>query len=58
MELHNTGTGDVTLTGALRLGGTASASKSVILKTGEAVTVKCIGTGNGAWTVIGSYQEV
>ena len=57
MELHNLGTGDVTVTGALRYGSVANASASVILSEGGAVTLKCVGTGAGAWTVIGSYKE-
>ena len=57
MELHNLGAGDVTLTGALRYGSAANASASVILSEGDAVTLKCVGTGAGAWTVIGTYQE-
>lgn len=57
MELHNLGTGDVTLTGALRYGSVANATSSVILSEGDAVTIKCVGTGAGAWTVIGAYQE-
>ena len=58
MELHNIGAGTVTLTGALRLGSTANTSASVTLETGNAVTVKCVGTGAGAWTLIGAYTEV
>lgn len=57
MELHNLGAGDVTLTGALRYGSAANASASVILSEGDAVTIKCVGTGAGAWTVIGSFEE-
>ena len=57
LELHNLGTGDVTLTGALRYGSVANASASVILSEGDAVTIKCVGTGAGAWTVIGSFEE-
>ena len=45
------------LTGALRYGSAANASASVILSEGDAVTLKCVGTGAGAWTVIGAYQE-
>lgn len=58
MELHNIGAGTVTLTGALQLGSTANTSASVTLETGSAVTVKCVGTGAGAWTLIGAYTEV
>lgn len=58
MELHNIGAGAVTLTGALQLGSTANTSASVTLETGNAVTVKCVGTGAGAWTLIGAYTEV
>lgn len=58
MELHNIGAGTVTLTGALQLGSTANTSASVTLETGNAVTVKCVGTGAGAWTLIGAYTEV
>lgn len=58
MELHNIGAGTVTLTGALQLGSTANTSASVTLGTGNAVTVKCVGTGAGAWTLIGAYTEV
>ena len=58
MELHNIGAGTVTLTGALQLGSTANTSASVTLETGAAVTVKCVGTGAGAWTLIGAYTEV
>ena len=57
MELHNLGAGDVTLTGALRYGSAANASAAVILSEGDAVAVKCVGTGAGAWTVIGTYKE-
>lgn len=58
MELHNIGAGTVTLTGALQLGSTANTSASVTLETGNAVTAKCVGTGAGAWTLIGAYTEV
>lgn len=58
MELHNIGAGTVTLTGALQLGSAANTSASVTLGTGNAVTVKCVGTGAGAWTLIGAYTEV
>lgn len=59
IEIHNVGTGVVTVTGALLVGGSSYSSKSITLETDEAITVKCIASsGNGAWAVIGSFTEV
>lgn len=52
--LHNIGTDIVTISGALRVGGTEYSSTTLSLKMDEAALVKCIkSSGNGAWVIIG-----
>lgn len=56
-EIVNVNSATVTITGAIRLGASAKASASITLESGDAVSFKCIGTGNGAWLPVGNYGE-